>query len=85
MEFYEQLKSFSRRELLIFKTREEALAWLVGRFGGRLRGDTSPRPAIATLLITYATEPAIEGRVALVIEIEKARYTKLLFEHTPPK
>jgi len=26
-----------------------------------------------------------EGRVALVIEIEKARYTKLPFEHTQPK
>ena len=26
-----------------------------------------------------------EGRVALVIEIEKARYTTLPFEHTPPK
>ena len=26
-----------------------------------------------------------EGRVALVIEIEKARYTKLPFAHTPPK
>ena len=26
-----------------------------------------------------------QGRVALVIEIEKARYTKLPFEHTPPK
>jgi PPOX class probable F420-dependent enzyme len=26
-----------------------------------------------------------EGRVALVIEIEKARSTKLPFEHTPPK
>jgi len=25
-----------------------------------------------------------EGRVVLVIEIEKARYTKLPFEHTPP-
>ena len=25
-----------------------------------------------------------EGRVALVIEVEKARYTKLTFEHTPP-
>jgi len=24
------------------------------------------------------------GRVALVIEVEKARYTKLPFEHTPP-
>ena len=26
-----------------------------------------------------------EGRVAFVIEVEKARYTKLPFEHTPPK
>jgi hypothetical protein len=25
------------------------------------------------------------GRVALLIEVEKARYTKLPFEHTPPK
>ena len=26
-----------------------------------------------------------EGRVALVIQVDKARYTKLPFEHTPPK
>jgi hypothetical protein len=26
--FYDELKSYSRRELLIFKTREEALGWL---------------------------------------------------------
>ena len=26
-----------------------------------------------------------EGRVVLVIEFEKARYTKLPFEHTPPR
>jgi hypothetical protein len=26
-----------------------------------------------------------EGRVALVIELDKARYTKLPFEHTPPR
>jgi len=26
-----------------------------------------------------------EGRVALVIEVEKARYAKLPFEHTPPQ
>src|ERR1700733_244850 len=26
-----------------------------------------------------------EGRVVLVIEVEKARYTKLPFEHTPPE
>ena len=25
-----------------------------------------------------------EGRVAIVIEVEKARYTKLPFQHTPP-
>ena len=33
-EFYEGIKSFSRRELPIFKTREEALAWLVGDSAG---------------------------------------------------
>ncbi len=26
-----------------------------------------------------------EGRVALIIEVEKERYTKLPFKHTPPK
>jgi PPOX class probable F420-dependent enzyme len=26
-----------------------------------------------------------EGRVALMIEVDKARYTKLPFEHTPPR
>lgn len=26
-----------------------------------------------------------EGRVALVVEIEKAQYTKLPFKHTPPE
>jgi hypothetical protein len=26
--FYDELKSYSRRDLLIFKTREEALNWL---------------------------------------------------------
>jgi hypothetical protein len=26
--FYDELKSFSRRDLLVFKTREEALDWL---------------------------------------------------------
>jgi hypothetical protein len=28
--FYDELKTFSRRELLPFKTREEALDWLAG-------------------------------------------------------
>jgi hypothetical protein len=36
--FYDELRSFSRRELLVFKTREEALAWLAADFGGRLSG-----------------------------------------------
>jgi len=39
--------------------------------------------------LKYAGKPfpfrSPEGRVALVIEIEKARYTKLPFEHTPPQ
>lgn len=26
-----------------------------------------------------------EGRVALLVEVEKARYTKLPFQHTPPR
>jgi PPOX class probable F420-dependent enzyme len=26
-----------------------------------------------------------EGRVALIVEVEKERYTKLPFQHTPPK
>ena len=26
-----------------------------------------------------------EGRVALIVEVEKVRYTKLPFQHTPPK
>lgn len=26
-----------------------------------------------------------EGRIALIIEVEKVRYTKLPFEHSPPK
>jgi hypothetical protein len=26
-----------------------------------------------------------EGRVALIVEVEKERYTKLPFDHTPPK
>jgi PPOX class probable F420-dependent enzyme len=37
----------------------------------------------------YTGEPfpfrSPEGRVALIIEVEKVRYTKLPFEHTPPK
>ncbi len=28
---------------------------------------------------------ASDGRVAMVIEVEKARYTKLPFQHTPPE
>jgi hypothetical protein len=32
--FYEDLKSFSKRDLPMFKTREEALEWLVAENGG---------------------------------------------------
>jgi len=39
--------------------------------------------------VKYTGKPfpfrAPEGRVALMIEVEKERYTKLPFEHTPPK
>jgi hypothetical protein len=31
--FYDELKSYSRRDLLIFKTREEALNWLAADSG----------------------------------------------------
>ena len=34
--FYEELISFSRRELLILKTREEALDWLAADSAGRM-------------------------------------------------
>jgi PPOX class probable F420-dependent enzyme len=51
-----------------------------------------PDPDLKTLdLIShkYTGKPfpmrSPEGRVALIIEVEKARYTKLPFEHTPPK
>lgn len=33
-DFYEELKSFSRRDLLMFKSRGEALAWLVADSAG---------------------------------------------------
>jgi hypothetical protein len=33
--FYDALKTFSRREFLRFKTREEAMDWLVREDGGR--------------------------------------------------
>jgi hypothetical protein len=34
-DFYEEITSFSRRDLRIFTTRDEALTWLVGDFGER--------------------------------------------------
>jgi len=33
--FYENFKSFSQREFPTFKTREEAMEWLVGEHGSR--------------------------------------------------
>lgn len=51
-----------------------------------------PDPALKTMdpiSDKYTGKPfpfrAPEGRVALIIEVEKERYTKLPFEHTPPK
>ncbi len=51
-----------------------------------------PDPELKTMDIIshkYIGKPfpmrAPEGRVALVIEVDKARYTKLPFAHTPPK
>jgi PPOX class probable F420-dependent enzyme len=51
-----------------------------------------PDPELKTMDIIshkYIGKPfpmrAPEGRVALLIEVDKARYTKLPFEHTPPK
>ena len=35
-------------------------------------------------VVASVGSPRPEGCVALVIEVEKARYTKLTFEHTPP-
>ena len=51
-----------------------------------------PDPELKTLdLIShkYIGKPfpmrGYEGRVALIVEVEKERYSKLPFEHTPPK
>ena len=61
----------------------------------QLRGrivERRPDPEFKTMdriSMKYTGKPfpfrAPEGRVALVIEIDKARYTKLPFQHTPPK
>jgi len=55
-------------------------------------GERRPDPDLTTMdLIShkYTGKPFPmrdpEGRVALIIAVEKARYTKLPFEHTPPK
>jgi len=60
----------------------------------QLRGRVSERRPdgdckyIDPISLKYTGKPfpfrSPEGRVALVIEVEKARYTKLPFEHTPP-
>ena len=55
-------------------------------------GERRPDPEMKTIdLIShkYTGKPfpfrTYEGRVALVVEVDKARYMKLPFEHTPPK
>ena len=54
--------------------------------------DRRPDPDFKTLdpiSLKYTGKPfpfrSPEGRVALIIEVEKVRYAKLPFEHTPPK
>jgi len=51
-----------------------------------------PDPDLATMdpiSRKYTSKPFplrdFEGRVALIIEVDKAKHTKLPFEHTPPK
>jgi PPOX class probable F420-dependent enzyme len=61
----------------------------------QLRGrvvERRPDPMLAIMdpiSIKYTGKPfpfrAPEGRVALIIELDKARYAKLPFEHTPPR
>jgi|ERR1700722_5328513 PPOX class probable F420-dependent enzyme len=61
----------------------------------QLRGcvvDRRPDPDFKTtdpIALKYTGKPfpfrSPEGRVALIIEVEKVRYTKLPFEHTPSK
>ena len=61
----------------------------------QLRGrvvERRPDPALAFMDVIshkYTGKPFPyrdpQGRVALVIEVDKARYAKLPFEHTPPK
>jgi PPOX class probable F420-dependent enzyme len=58
---------------------------------GRVR-ERRPDPELKTMdpiAHKYTGKPfpmrSPDGRVALIIEVEKVRYTKLPFEHTPPK
>ncbi|HYU45266.1 MAG TPA: PPOX class F420-dependent oxidoreductase [Terriglobales bacterium] len=61
----------------------------------QLRGkvvERRPDPQLTimdSISVKYTGKPfpfrAPEGRIALFIEIDKARYTKLPFEHTPPR
>ena len=53
--------------------------------------DRRPDPDLKTMdpiWHKYTGKPfsfrSLEGRIALIIEVEKARYTKLPFEHTRP-
>lgn len=60
----------------------------------QIRGRVEHRPdpdlkTLDTISHKYIGKPfpmrGYEGRIALVIEVEKERYSKLPFEHTPPK
>ena len=55
-------------------------------------GERRPDPQLTMMdpiSVKYTGKPfpvrAPEGRVALFIEVDKARYAKLPFEHTPPR
>jgi PPOX class probable F420-dependent enzyme len=56
---------------------------------GSLKGRNTRRdPRVALSIVDFANpyeEVQLRGRVALVIEIDKERYTKLPFAHIPPR
>ena len=58
-------------------------------FKDHLLFEVSSQPYMDPIALKYTGKPfpfrSPEGRVAPVIEIEKAQHTKLPFEHTPPK
>ena len=62
---------------------------IAGTKSARAEGSKLSSPVMDPISQKYIGKPfpmrSYEGRVALVIEVDKARYTKLPFEHTPPR